>query len=754
MSSQYEIAPIFLIRLAGLPFDIIERFATSEVARTARELINKGGKFGGDEQSMLSALLECDLERARKSLHDTARSVLPAYLIFAGDGMRERLAAIWANESENDGTPPPRNKRARERERHILLYLQRLAAKADTFSEFGPTGWGQVDNSVSAILLAPAAGVALRDAFLERWTAHAVAGAMNADPDVFGELSPRLNPNARLEENKVILTDSGESIDLDKAELELLNQCNGVTTLASLGDRYHLVRSLVARNILLCEVEVPSFEPRAVDILLADVKSWRASPARGRWMQILRPLAELPLKFVAAPTNHRQEILDQARVQLASLGAERKAGGRSLYAATNPIAEECFRQCNFRINRQMIDEVTAEAAPWIDFWRDSYAFIASRVATALRRVFVKTAPSAEAIPLPGFLRACEMMNLPLTGAGLIAPAVIAFQEVKAAFAERLRPHIDGEEYQLTVDDCHVIRRQFQYPHFDEYTYPSADLQISAESIEAVERGEYDWIIAELHPAVALLQHCMYWACPDKPSLHEALARSTGKKPNFHFGFSAADLTAHTTVHFFDALPHLSFFVAPQRSHPEWQTVAPGRTEVYVDRNTTDVCLRRTDTGQHLGSFARNWLIPLGFHPFQFGMAPHTPRLRCGDVIVQRQSWVVTEAEFSSGDYTGVSEDLVLAIERVRAQKKWPRHVYIRPTEQALRRSGAEGRDKDTKPVFVDLESYPFLEIFYRWLIKAGELEVTEMLPDPQHLLWSESDGRRMFELRTLIVPRS
>ena len=69
-----------------------------------------------------------------------------------------------------------------------------------------------------------------------------------------------------------------------------------------------------------------------------------------------------------------------------------------------------------------------------------------------------------------------------------------------------------------------------------------------------------------------------------------------------------------------------------------------------------------------------------------------------------------------------------------ASKSWPRYVYIRPTEQALRRSGAEGRDKDTKPVFIDLESYLLLEIFHRWLTKAGELEVTEMLPDPDHLL--------------------
>ena len=67
----------------------------------------------------------------------------------------------------------------------------------------------------------------------------------------------------------------------------------------------------------------------------------------------------------------------------------------------------------------------------------------------------------------------------------------------------------------------------------------------------------------------------------------------------------------------------------------------------------------------------------------------------------------------------------------------PRLVYIRPTEQALRRSGAEGRDKDTKPVFIDLESYLSLEIFHRWLVKAGELEVTEMLPTPEHLCWQE-----------------
>lgn len=111
-------------------------------------------------------------------------------------------------------------------------------------------------------------------------------------------------------------------------------------------------------------------------------------------------------------------------------------------------------------------------------------------------------------------------------------------------------------------------------------------------------------------------------------------------------------------------------------------------------------------------------------------------------------------EFPAGKYHGISSALVAAVERLRAQRDLPRHIFIRPTEQALRRSGVEGRDKDTKPIYIDLESYLFLEIFYRWLNKAGEIEITEMLPAPHELLWREADGRRTFELRTLIVPRS
>ena len=731
---SYRVAPILLIRVAGVPFDVVEELATPRTSAAARELVVRQAELIGPEfeverflqtrgrdlskelfrawkkvirhavppplepaldvfesyrerkrkvgeaEVTLHKCVQQELDQARAALLRSAGRILPAYLVFAEAGMRDRLSKEFSS-----STPPNRNKQARAHERHLLLYLQRVCAKNDSLSAFGPEGWGRVGKVESAVRLEPKPGISQREIFLERWTAHAAAAAINNDPDAKSR------------------------------------------------------------------IEVPALEPYAFEVVCDDVLKWPPSPAREKWLSVLQPIAELPKKFAAAGSvTTRTQTMDEANARLAELGGSREST-RFLYAATNPIGEECLRECNFEIDQGLIDKVAIEAEPWIDLWRDNYAFVAHRIAEALRGILAKM--ERDTVALPSFLGACEDAKLPLTGAGMVALAHMAFREVRALFHKRMEAHATMEEYELTAEDCQLVRKNFKYPKFDEYTYPSADIQLAAKSADAISRGDYQWILAELHPPVALLHHGFYWSCPDKTSLSEGLASTLFGKPNFHYGFFAADFTATTTVRFFDALPSLTWFVAPQRANPAWQSVRPAETEVYVDPSG-DVCLRKIDNHEHLGSFARNWIIPLGFHPFSFSLGKDTPRLRCGNVVVQRRMWTVALDEIGKGDFTGVSRDLVLAVERLRGARNLPRFVYIRPTEQALRRSGAEGRDKDTKPVFIDLESYLFLEIFYRWLVKAGEIEVTEMLPTPEDLFWKEADGRRTFELRTLIVPRA
>ena len=92
-------------------------------------------------------------------------------------------------------------------------------------------------------------------------------------------------------------------------------------------------------------------EPYAFEVLCSDVEQWPSGDARDKWLPILRDLSDLLKEFVeSVDAADRQAILDHARDQLRTLGAERVTGERFLYAATNPIGEECFRECNFRIS--------------------------------------------------------------------------------------------------------------------------------------------------------------------------------------------------------------------------------------------------------------------------------------------------------------------------------------------------------------------------------------------------------------------
>src|SRR5947199_8977437 len=86
-----------------------------------------------------------------------------------------------------------------------------------------------------------------------------------------------------------------------------------------------------------------------------------------------------------------------------------------------------------------------------------------------------------ALPLPAFLRACETAKLPLTGPGLVGLALMAFQEIKAAFRERLKAQAHLADDELTAADCHFVREKVSSQKFDVLTFPFGDLQLAAKA---------------------------------------------------------------------------------------------------------------------------------------------------------------------------------------------------------------------------------------------------------------------------------
>ena len=275
MSSPYRIASPFLIRLAGVPFDVLDELATPNVCLLARHLLTQETELEQLKKAALEFVtqrasgltseqfvawraairnseipkqkipqqleqyarvatsakqtrlqldqqLEKDLAKGRLALLETSRRILPRYLVF-GSGEVHHLI-------DHSGEKVPiRNSRVRERERHLLLYLQRIAAKNDTFSEFGPSAWGSAHSREPVFSFEARPGIARREVFLERWTAHALAAGINADPETFSQRCPRLNPSGVLIGHLFIFVDSGETVDLTSAELEIVTRCDGVT---------------------------------------------------------------------------------------------------------------------------------------------------------------------------------------------------------------------------------------------------------------------------------------------------------------------------------------------------------------------------------------------------------------------------------------------------------------------------------------------------------------------------------------------
>ena len=618
-------------------------------------------------------------------------------------------------------------------------------------SRFGPVAWGTIVPG-AGVTLRPIAGVARRLVEIERWVVVGLIACMNADPEVRPEARPRLHPHGRFEGSCFHRLDEDRELELTRDEREVAEACDGHTPAHQIGELACLA-GLAERGVIRWAIEPMARDVTPLASLHAEVTGWRAGASRESWLARLDAIAALAAGFASdVSVASRRAILGKLHAMLEELGIAKPEQGRTLYAARNPIIENCFQGGEVTLGEESVDAMVADAWPWFELFRDSISFASARVFERMHAL-VKAAPRGK-----GALRYSTLCRIARQhGPGIDDDALSmvvgseTFADIKRELGEELAQRADAPEWQLSADDCAFLRRRHRFPICD-LAIPSADLQVAAASLEDAEAGHVDWLVAELHAAPALLQQASYWCCPDKPALHAAIARAVGGR-----AFCVRDPGNASPVHvngepMMAAMPRPTY-VGTARPKLGWATVRPADAEVIVDEDRCDLRLR-APSGEDLGSIIASPSLIVALHPFfPFERAPHAPRLRVGKVIVQRRSWHVESAALGEPRPAGVSAAFVRGLERERAERGIPRHVFVRPPQGALRNRGALTRDKDNKPLYLDLESVVFLEILERRLRKYGTLVVTEMLPAPHELLWQTPEGRYTFELRTNIVLR-
>jgi hypothetical protein len=789
---RYELGTPFVIRVTGVPFELLDSLATPETIEAARrvaeeqerlriaseaavdklkvrppsnqrsrllkrigkgmplELATPDPELTAYEEAQhardhagteLEAVLVREEAATRTLVRRHALAVLPDYAVIASQTLYEGLKS----EPPGDASVP------RNKARHWALYLQRVCAKNDSIGRFGPITWGRVARDSPAFVLELSPGIARRRTACERWVARALHSALNQDAEVRLEVAPLLHPDGRLEETSFVRFDLGQEVALAADELAVVAKCDGTTPARAIGSLDVLAR-LSERGVIIWEHRLAGGDPDPVATLAADVAAWADGPARQRWKPVFDELVRAGRQYAESSTADIQVgAMDAVRDVVTRIGAAVAETSRAQYRAVNPMCEETYREGRIALDAKTLGDVLDEAAPWFDLNHDIMCFAASMAFARLAEIYTRAPRHRGKVWLPAFLAECAKADVDLMRWGLPQIGQAAFKSLLPELSAALGDVRGVEERQLGVRECHVVRNNHSFVRYPELSSPSVDIQIAARSVADVCAGRCEWIIAETHTYPFPIQYAGSWACPDPQALRAAMGRVTQGRPVLLHTHAALDMPVHNP--WFGRMTYVPGlnYVAKERPPSGVQAIRPGDAEVVLDEANHDLRVRHTQTGSDLGSLVRSDLLMNAINPYSpFQGADEMPRLRVGRAIVQRRTWILRREELGEAELpSNVSGATVLAVERLRGKRQLPRWIYVKPADEVTS-TDARARDKDRKPIYIDLESYTFIDLFARWIDKYGALEATEMSPAPDQLCWREPDGTRSFEIRAIV----
>jgi hypothetical protein len=721
----YQLGRQFILRMAGLPMEELARLRSVELAASADLALDSGGV---EAHARLAAVYSRELERLRTNLWT-----------LAGD-TRFRQALLQSSpdleqRSPQPGAPlPARNSDCRHHENSWTRYAQRLAAKNDTIGSFGPSAWGRVDSAEPrAAVIALGDGVDQRRVYVERWVCEELAARIDA-------LSPGglpIEPAEDLVFDGAAVLRSGRPVTLSPAEREMLQRADGSQTAL---EPTAVASQLLARGLLVRRCRIP-IGPEPFAALRAQVEDWPGGPERDHWQASLAAIEAQRAGFEAAPDlEARRRALLQLSSLLSDLDIQPARRSRALYAARLPLNEDCRRATRaLMIGRPLIEQATIDLAPWYDLWRDLAGLFATRIGQRLSAIW--TSLGARPVGIDTFFHACRADGVDLWGGGGAGLAPELYDEVQLAWQDQLGARSDDKEIQLSDDDLAFVRNRFSFSRMKSFDNPAPDLQIVATDAGAIERGDWQLLVSEIHPDLSVWEHCFMLFCPDAEELTSEYRR-TGHAPAITFG-PTTEMGVHILCR------------APQHSG-EWSFLRPlfapgcasiGRAEAVVDVVDGDLIVRDRH-GRIRGSLVHQWRVTGNTHHLELlGTGSHSPRLKVGRAIVQRESWRIEPDDALRRAVARVGPDALLALRGLRRQRGLPEETFVRP-ELPMRHSYY----KDTKPVLVDFRNPFLIEALGRWVRRYLRLRVTEMLPASGECWLSDSAGHYSCELRVVVLP--
>lgn len=777
------------VRGAGFPAQEVLELAMPGAARAADRLLSleEGLDEPGDASADTTAArrdFETEFEAARRSLSDRVLEI-------ASDG-RFREAVLWQNRRAVEtgidrllAMDPPEgqpNKRRRQREQLVAAYFHRYCAKNDTIGFFGPFSWGRIVPDLGEpVRVRPGADlVSHRHVFFEGWAIDAVADVISGDEAFRPWSCPRRWPFLRMEGLEVS-TPTGERQTLTPQEAAVLVRCDGDTTARELAeallrdpslgfadeaDVLAVLAGLAERGLCAWSLELPkSLEPERH--LVERLSRVTDGPVRER---LLAPVHELlSAREAVAAAAGDPAALDDALGGLATTFGEvtgraaTRAAGRT-YAGRTLVFEDCRRDLEIAVGGELLSRL----GPPLTLLLTAARWLAHELARSFRAAAtdlheqLRQTTGSETVELLAFWRRVTPLLLPDDRNPLRGPLLAGYRERWSRIL-RWRPGDRQVAFRVKALSPEVLEA-FSAPDsgWDFARCHSPDLLIAAESLESLQRGDYELVLGELHAGInTLLQPLHFTGLFGEPA--DDLQDSTRVLPRAPVSlvlpkpWSGFDATRRLGV----PLPATSSRLNPRlvpgpHFHLELGSDPSGAPadrrlpvgEMIVERTDRGLAVATRD-GRHRFDVVEFFSYPLSAQLVAADLgvaprAPHTPRIRFDRLIVGRETW-----RFPAGSLdwaaAGSGSDGFLEIRRWGREHHLPRFLFASvPLE--------------TKPLFVDLEAPLAAELFAKAVRRAAKespgeaVVVSEMLPSPDQTWLPDAAGRRYTsELRLVAV---
>lgn len=661
-----------------------------------------------------------------------------------------------------------------KKRRELLLnnYLQRYTTKNDTIGFFGPVTWGNISDSENKISICEGDDfLAYRKVFTEGWAVDALAESFSADAEVAVWLKPRRLSYVRLDGNRLFVGDEKPQT-LPPKFISVLELCTGDANVSEItkmivGSKsggitsekevVNILKMLEKREIISWGMEVPwiadfpsqmTFEQKLseyIDNIENDEIKNRLANDFGRYLAALEETRKSAGDV--EKLDDSLAVLEELFKEITGQAANRNAG--KTYAGRTIVFEDCRRDMSVTVGKNVLDEISVPltllftSARWLtnrtfDFYNEAFHTVYEEIVQRSEN------------PVIEFFEFWKQANALFfhETANLAKKIVPEFQE---KWQKILKLPKDEKTVAYTSDELtDAVNEEFfaDVPGWSVAKYNSPDIMISARDTDHIEKGDFQYILGELHVGVNTLMNTMFLRVHENPAqILECL---------------------------FKDFPHPRFIIVPpkemvtSRNYPLFNLAKDyylGFTKDAVDLGKgnyleiSDLIVEKVDGELFVFTRDKKNKFPMqtvfadilsGICTNLFKMTAsdkHTPRITIDKLIVQRETW-----RFSLSDLNFAFEKE--ESERFLAAQLWRREAGL-PRVVFLKLAG------EIKPFYLDFDSPFLLENVCKNIKHLTEQDdgsttavFSELMPDFENLwLTNKKDEHFTSEFRFVFVDK-